>query len=872
LPPGYAMHRSTLVVLSCVVWAVAGCREKTTFRPAFDGGLTCEGKERLVNGECRFVCERDPDCPTGERCNLLTGTCQAKPPPVEPADIPCTTGAERCRTDNKAVERCGEDGKWQATQTCAGNGYCVDAQCKACQPFAATCVSGDPKAVTVCSADGNGTRTIRCTGASICSQGECRECAPNTTRCSGDNKTVQICQRTSDETAQWKWVNNGDGFDGLCITQTCEQVASNQARCKAAACIAPATQCKDTKTLQVCSTRGAWEERLCTAQPGMTALAECYAGACIDECAEAQRANPPSYFGCDYWTAISDNSMDPLFKGRTMSGQGTTDSIFAFVAANRSELPTVVEVWRHFGGAPQKVKSVTLEGRSSPSKGLGVIYVPWQSIGAADVASGISVTGLQKYAYRVKSSRPITLYQFNPLDAVKPGKTCTAADGPSASCNESAYYNPLVQQSWGECRVAAGTTERRCHYFTFSNDASLLLPAHILGDSYVVMTNEHMALTPSDTTAPNGTLGSHMVVVAPEDGTVVTIKSSAKTAAGGSVPAFEKGQSTQITLNSFDVLQIATVDLGANYITCAANPWGGLFDTSRVCRVDNDLTGTIVTSNKPIAVFGGAACTIRPFDKAACDHIEEQIFPFKTWGKEFVAQKSHPLRLSTGSFATPSQMAPDHWKIVAGCPQSQCPNGTLVKFSTPPAAADVLLPNRCVTGSIATNDCRLLGGQHMEFKSKASFTITADFPIMVGQFFAGQQATTGGFLSSSSQGDPSFVLLPPVEQWRASYTVLAAPAIRDNYLALVYDESKVSSVLVDGVAVTGFTVLSGSTFRVKNHPVSVGSHTVQIIPKPGLPRVPGVGVTAYGYDAFVSYGYTGGLDLGAIVTGINPGG
>ena len=35
---------------------------------------------------------------------------------------------------------------------------------------------------------------------------------------------------------------------------------------------------------------------------------------------------------------------------------------------------------------------------------------------------------------------------------------------------------------------------------------------------------------------------------------------------------------------------------------------------------------------------------------------------------------------------------------------------------------------------------------------------------------------------------------------------------------------------------------------------------------------PGAGVTVYGYDRYVSYGYTGGLDLTTIVTGVNPGG
>ena len=42
-----------------------------------------------------------------------------------------------------------------------------------------------------------------------------------------------------------------------------------------------------------------------------------------------------------------------------------------------------------------------------------------------------------------------------------------------------------------------------------------------------------------------------------------------------------------------------------------------------------------------------------------------------------------------------------------------------------------------------------------------------------------------------SQGDPSMVLLPPAEQWRAQYTVLASTGLADNYLGLAIDTTTV---------------------------------------------------------------------------------
>ena len=115
------------------------------------------------------------------------------------------------------------------------------------------------------------------------------------------------------------------------------------------------------------------------------------------------------------------------------------------------------------------------------------------------------------------------------------------------------------------------------------------------------------------------------------------------------------------------------------------------------------------------------------------------------------------------------------------------------------------------------------------------------------------------------------ILLPPVEQWRSSYTVLAAPGIRDNYLGLAVEESKVQEVRIDGVPVTGFTSVGSTGFKVFNAAISVGTHTVDVVPKAGQPAS-GAGVTVYGFDSYVSYGYTGGLDLKSIVVGVNPGG
>lgn len=48
-----------------------------------------------------------------------------------------------------------------------------------------------------------------------------------------------------------------------------------------------------------------------------------------------------------------------------------------------------------------------------------------------------------------------------------------------------------------------------------------------------------------------------------------------------------------------------------------------------------DLTGTKVTTNKPISLFSGHECATIPFSSTPCDHLIEQIPPTVLWG-EFI--------------------------------------------------------------------------------------------------------------------------------------------------------------------------------------------------------------------------------------------
>ena len=65
---------------------------------------------------------------------------------------------------------------------------------------------------------------------------------------------------------------------------------------------------------------------------------------------------------------------------------------------------------------------------------------------------------------------------------------------------------------------------------------------------------------------------------------------------------------------------------------------GGLFD------FNPDLSGSVITSTQPIAVFGSNRCTFMPTQFSACDYLIEQLPPTGTWGRDFVTM---PLKTDT---------------------------------------------------------------------------------------------------------------------------------------------------------------------------------------------------------------------------------
>ncbi|HVH99263.1 MAG TPA: IgGFc-binding protein [Enhygromyxa sp.] len=330
----------------------------------------------------------------------------------------------------------------------------------------------------------------------------------------------------------------------------------------------------------------------------------------------------------------------------------------------------------------------------------------------------------------------------------------------------------------------------------FTTDASLLLPTHTLGLHYV-----HLAWNQGFGT------GSALDIIATEDATTVTITPKVNTPAGqNGLPAMTAGVPTVVMINKYDYIQIGG---------------GGT----------NDLTGTVIESDKPIAVFGGHTCGNVPnTNVTACDHIEEQIFPLETWGTNYAASRN-PVRGGESM----------RWRIIAA------EDNTDITFDPPVAI-----------GAMTTLDA----GQMVEFDNFADFFISANDPILVAGYMHGCTATN--LYPNSCPGDPYMVLMVPVEQYQEDYVFLVDSSYDQDFAKLVRPNGAEVTVECLGVVPENrWTPIGNSGWDWATIDMNPGEATCE----PGTNQAnstEGFGVIVSGQAYAASYAYPGGLALEAI--------
>ncbi|MFO0562112.1 MAG: IgGFc-binding protein [Polyangiales bacterium] len=367
-------------------------------------------------------------------------------------------------------------------------------------------------------------------------------------------------------------------------------------------------------------------------------------------------------------------------------------------------------------------------------------------------------------------------------------------------------FNPLRFQ-----RVAGSTTADN---FSFTNDASLLLPQNVLANQHIVVTarNERFVGEFGEVSWASAFV---TIVGAQNEGTnTVTVRLTAPVIDPAN-PARTLSGEQNFDLDRGEVLQLM------------AAPQAG------------DLTGTLVNSSGPVAVFAGHDCARIPTGNPACDHLEEQLFPTTTWGKTYAV--------------TPFRDRPTNVAHVVRIVAQR--DGVTLSFDgiAAPAACNRMLNQ----------------GQFCEFETQTPFQVTGSQPIMVAQFMrslgSDPQCQCQTDLSGRTTcprlakcvADPAMVLEVPTDQYRNSYNFLIPDSYEQNYINVIAPRG--AMVTLDGNMLMGTPANVGSNLVVYYLNVPAGQHELKT-----MSNVERVGLKVYGVASFTSYAFPGGLDLAPI--------
>jgi hypothetical protein len=419
-------------------------------------------------------------------------------------------------------------------------------------------------------------------------------------------------------------------------------------------------------------------------------------------------------------------------------------------------------------------------------------------------------------------------------------------DGPGTFLSSRAYHlhstAPIVAYQYNPLE----------NVNVFSNDASLLLPTRALDRDYAVLSwPQTLARTDDPNTNGGINLRTFLTIVGVAEDTNLAVQLSTGSIPGGGIPAGRPGDTLTFHIGPYDVINLET----------------GAFNA--------DFTGSQVHADKPVVVYAGSEASDVPYfttfaERECCaDHLEEQLFPTSSFGTQFVAVKT-PLRTKyVRAAGYPVELKtdePEYWRILA------VRGGTEV-------TTNLLPPN---------DHFSMEAGDFVTFPTIRDFVVEASEPVSFGQFPASQQTT--GIPSTINGkrvpgGDPSSIMIPPVQQWRSKYVFLVPNKYAFDFVlvampatsSMIFDGQPLSKAMPDcEYASAGKLNVSGSPTPTEyvaircplshpkaddlNNPANQndGRHVLESQDGQAF------GLVLWGWDSYVSYGLPGGTNVRAI--------
>ncbi|MBS1902718.1 MAG: T9SS type A sorting domain-containing protein [Bacteroidetes bacterium] len=351
-------------------------------------------------------------------------------------------------------------------------------------------------------------------------------------------------------------------------------------------------------------------------------------------------------------------------------------------------------------------------------------------------------------------------------------------------------------------------------------DAFLVLPKQVAGTAYMVMSYTNCSSTEIFGTDIHNLKPSEFAFGAFDNGTTVTFTPTAMTENGS--PA---GVPITVSLDKGKCYQVRA--------SLSADPLA-------------DLTGTVITSNNPIAVFGGHRRAEVPHDyvfyegsgapRSSRDHLAEQMPPIATWGTAFIARNFLPRTI--GDLMRVMSSADGNVVTINGVPWGK------------PMKAGEFRDTMIVYKNAPVDNV---------------YCVQTSMPSLVGMY-----AHTAD--SSNGTGDPFFAIVPPLDQAYPdlTYFMSSDPVYSLNSLIVTTEQQNVgtlkSNVFINNIAIPSASFLSLPTTLSPDGHTAKSYAIATIAQSPGMSRITvpntgsggGVTILGYGFGVVDSYGYTAG--------------
>lgn len=234
-----------------------------------------------------------------------------------------------------------------------------------------------------------------------------------------------------------------------------------------------------------------------------------------------------------------------------------------------------------------------------------------------------------------------------------------------------------------------------------------------------------------------------------------------------------------------------------------------------------DITGTRIISSKPIGVFGSHRCAnVQSVNQFFCDSIVEELLPVPSWGTTFFV-----VPLATRASDTVRVLSSDNDNLV-----------TVVTLS----------------GNLSFV---LQRGEHRDFVLSQPTRIDCRAPSMVTQFSNSSDA------DHVANADPFMTMIQPANTWLSQYRFCTPPSteFEDNYLHLIGPSASVLQL----ATINGTPVSAWDPSEISQGALPTGFAYVRLKLQPNTSYIAigqtGLGMIAYGFSEFDSYGYPGGM-------------